>query len=110
MDSEDWIKQVGKPNSMGFRDEAKLTPVRVKSPGPALFNNGESNFVGSIQKGITNCAFGVLIRQLNGIGAEPLCAYNRYRPIRKDASDNRIRFEVFKFSDDINLRTSTALR
>jgi hypothetical protein len=71
MDREHRIEQVGEPDPVGLGNEPEKGAVALKSPDAAGVNGFKRGFAVAVKQFATKAAGGVLVGQLNDIGAMP---------------------------------------
>jgi len=77
---------MGKPDPLGFGDQAEQVAIAVKTPGTALFHQFEPWLIVAIEKLAGNLAGGSLVSELKGIRTKPLNVDDRNEAIGQDAA------------------------
>ena len=87
MHREHGIEKVGQSDAMGPGYQSEKTPVAIKAPWAALFNDLETRLVVAVKKFVGHFAGGRLIGQFERLRAEPLHVDDRDEAIRQNAPD-----------------------
>ena len=94
MHSEHGIEQIRQPNAVRLGDEPEEAAVAVEAPGPALLNDFQARLVVAVQEDVGDAASGILVGQLDGLGAEPLDVHDGDETVGQDAADGGVGPEV----------------
>ena len=96
MHGQDRIEEMRQPDAMRLRHEAKQGAVPVEAPGAARLGHRQARLVVPIKQHVAGAPHGVLVGQLERLGAEPLDIDDRHEAIGEDAADGCVRLEVFE--------------
>jgi hypothetical protein len=91
------IKEVGQPNSVSFRSETEEISVSLEAPDETWLNKRKFRLALAIEETALGDAIRPLIRQLDGVGADPLDVDNGDGISEYDPADFAPRREAFKF-------------
>ena len=87
VDREHRVEEVRQADAVRLGDEAEERAVAVEAPGPALLDDLEARLVVAVEQLVRDLAGGVLVGQLERLGAEPLDADDGDQRVREDAAD-----------------------
>ena len=96
MDGQERIEQVGKLDAVGLRNEAEQGAIPIEAPGPAFRDHFERGLAIPVEQFVAKMPGGILVRHLDGDGAEPLDVEDRGQSLGKDAADRTATGDVFK--------------
>jgi len=74
VDGQDRVEEVGKPDSMGFRDQTEQMAVTIEAPGPALLRDLDARLITPAQQLMVDPARGLFEGKLQRLRPVPLHA------------------------------------
>jgi len=99
VDGKDGVEEVGKADPLRFGDQTEESAVAVEAPGTALLDDLEAELVVAVEEAVVDLAGGVLVGELEGVGAEPLCLDDRRQRVGDQATQRRAGRQFLKLGD-----------
>jgi hypothetical protein len=101
VDRQQGVEEVGQADPVGLGNQAEQGPVSVKAPGASGLDNLKARLVVPVQEDVAHAAGGVLVRELQGVRAEPLDAHHRDGRVGEHTPDHRVRSEVVQLGQTL---------
>ena len=87
---------MGESDALRLGNEPEERAIAVETPRAAALNHFEARLVVAEEQLVGDASGGVLVGELDGVGAVPLDVDDRDQPVRRDAADAGRRLEVLK--------------
>jgi hypothetical protein len=99
VDGQDGVEEVGEADALGFGDQAEESAVAVEAPRAALLDDLEPGLVVAVEEAVVDLACGVLVSELEGVGAKPLGLDDCRQRVGDQATQRRAGSQFLELGD-----------
>jgi hypothetical protein len=106
VDGQHRIELVRQADSVRLGDEPEENAIAVEAPGTALLDDLDARLVVAVEQLVGHSTGGGLVGELERLRTEPVGADDGHQAVGQDASDGRVRLEMFELTHRIGTRHS----